>query len=386
MPWKAKDVVRLRMEFVLRLRQGERMIDLCREFEISRKTGYKIWNRYKERGPLGLEDGSSRPKRLARKTAPAVEELCVALKKKHPTWGSKKIRQMLTTNHPGLRAPARSTLDAMFQRHGLVKPKRRRNAVPRYSEGLRKAEAPNEVMCVDFKGQFRLGNQSYCYPFTATDQFSRFILSCTALDSTKGAGAKEAMEELFAEYGLPACIRSDNGSPFASRGIAGLSTLSVWWRRLGIHHERIEPGHPEQNGRHERMHRTLKAETTRPAANNNLAQQERFDHFTQEFNTVRPHEAIEMARPADIFEKSARRYPTALPEPSYPLHDDVMKVKPCGHVYLGRRKQQAWLGKALAGQLVGIREEEPGRLLISFTELDLGHYHAATRKFEPIGE
>ena len=240
-------------------------------------------------------------------------------------------------------------------------------------------------MCVDFKGQFRLGNQKYCYPFTATDQYSRFILNCTALENTKGVGVREAMEELFGHYGLPERIRSDNGSPFASRGIAGLSAISVWWRLLGITHERIAPGHPEQNGRHERMHRTLKAETTRPAANNNLAQQERFDNFVEEFNTVRPHEAVGMKRPQQLYERSKRPFPASTPEPSYPFHDDVKRVRACGHLNFWGRGRQAWLGQALAGQLVGLREEEPDIWLVSFTDLDLGYYNAATREFRPNG-
>jgi transposase InsO family protein len=386
MPWKAKDVMRLRMEFVFRLERGERMTDLCREYEISRKTGYKIWNRFKERGWTALDDQSRRPKRLARRTPHEIEELCVKLKKKHPSWGSKKLHDILSKEHQGLRIPARSTLDDMFKRHGLTKPRRKRSKVPSYPSSLHVAEAPNEVLCVDFKGQFRLGNSSYCYPFTATDQHSRYILSCTALDDTRGVGVREAMEELFAEYGLPERIRSDNGSPFASRGIAGLSQISVWWRLLGIVHERIVPGHPEQNGRHERMHKTLKAETTRPAANNSLAQQECFDAFVEEFNEKRPHEALGMKRPAEIYEPSTRKMPGLIPEPHYPLHDDIKTVSSCGHVNMHGRKNSFFLGTALAGQLVGIREEEPNLWLVSFADLDLGHFDNTQRKFRPLDQ
>jgi transposase InsO family protein len=372
------------MEFVTRLGRGERMAELCREYEISRKTGYKIWNRFKEDGVWGLPDASRRPLRSPRKTPQEIEDLLVALRKDHPTWGAKKIGGLLRAQRPDLKIPARSTIDLMFSRHGLTKPRRRRNLTPRYPKSLHKAEAPNEVMCIDFKGQFRLGNNRYCYPFTATDQFSRMILSITALDTTCGGGVREAMQDLFCEHGLPQRIRSDNGSPFASRGLLGLSKLSVWWRLLGIKHERITPGCPQENGRHERMHRTLKEETTRPARGNSLAQQECFDVFVHEFNTVRPHEGIDMKRPADIHRTSPDRYPDTMPEPEYPLHDDVRKVTAGGHLHFHGRKHKCFLGSALEGQRVGIREEKEGVWLVSFTDLDLGHYHFQTRKFEPL--
>ena len=360
------------------------MAELCREYEISRKTGYKIWNRFKEDGVWGLSDVSRRPLRSPRKTPQEIEDLLIDLRNKHPNWGAKKIGDVLRVQRPSLKIPVRSTIDLMFKRHGLSKPRRRRSLTPRYPESLHQAESPNEVMCIDFKGQFRLGNRKYCYPFTATDQFSRMILNCTALDDTRGEGVREAMQDLFREYGLPQRIRSDNGSPFASRGLQGLSKLSVWWRLLGIKHERIRPGCPQENGRHERMHRTLKEETTRPARSNSLAQQECFDVFVHEFNTVRPHEGIDMKRPADVHQISPDRYPEKMPEPAYPLHDDVRKVNASGHLNFHGRKHNCFLGTALEGQMVGIREETDGVWLVSFTGLDLGHYHFQTGRFEPL--
>ena len=372
------------MEFVTRLGRGERMAELCREYDISRKTGYKIWNRFKEDGVWGLADVSRKPLRSPRKTPKEVEDLILACRKEHPTWGARKIGEILRKERPDIKIPARSTMDLMFDRHGLAKKRRRKNRTPIYPESLHQVEAPNEVMCVDFKGQFRLGNKEYCYPFTATDQFSRMILSCTALDNTRGEGVREAMQEVFREFGLPQRIRSDNGSPFASRGLRGLSRLSVWWRLLGIKHERITPGCPQENGRHERMHRTLKEETTRPSRGNSIAQQELFDAFVHEFNTIRPHEGIDMKRPADIHKASPDRYPKTMPEPEYPLHDDVRKVNVGGHLHFHGRKHKCFLSSALEGQRVGIREETDGVWLVSFTNLDLGHYHFKTARFEPL--
>jgi putative transposase len=239
------------------------------------------------------------------------------------------------------------------------------------------------VWAADYKGQFRLGNREYCYPLTATDLHSRLILAVEALDGTDEEQAREVFEETFTKYGLPSVIRTDNGTPFASAGaLAGLTRLSAYWLRLGIRHERTEPAHPEQNGCHERMHRTLKAETTRPARNNLLQQQERFDEFQREFNEERPHDALEMKRPAEIYRPSERRLPRPLPEPAYPLHDDVLTVSRAGHIRLPRGRQ-VFLSYALVQQQVGLREEADGRWLVTFASLDLGHYDPRTGRFDP---
>ena len=385
MPWKDDGVVNQRMRFVTRLEDGERMTDLCREFGISRKTGYKIWNRYREGGPERLLDLSRRPERLARRTAPQVEAAIVGLRKDHPTWGPRKLRAWLARREPGLKLPARSTIGEILKRHGLVEPRRRRRTTPRYSTRLRKATEANELWCVDFKGQFRTGDQHYCYPLTLTDRFSRYVLAVEALESTRSEGVYTVFDAVFREHGLPAAIRSDNGAPFASRGVAGLSRLSAWWIRLGIEHERIEPGHPEQNGQHERMHRTLKKETARPAQKNLLQQQERFDHFVEEFNYERPHEALDDRTPSEAFAPSGRPYTGALPPLRYPMHELSRNVQRDGHVQLSRT-QRFFLGQALGGHPVGLRELDDGGWLVSFAQLHLGVFDPVQRQFEPLDD
>ena len=302
MPWKECSVVEERLRFVARLLDGEAMTELCREFGISRKTGYKIFDRYKEHGLEALSDRSRRPVRYANQLPSQVESLIVSLKRNKPHWGARKIRELLLRRLPGdLRLPAKSTIHAVLDRHGLVKRmgKRRSRAT---GTPLSKALAPNDLWCADFKGEFKLGNGRYCYPLTVTDQASRFLLMCEALDTTREDVAVTAFERLFADRGLPQAIRSDNGVPFASpNALFNLSKLAVWWLRLGIAIERIKPGHPQQNGRHERMHLTLKKEATRPPGMNSLQQQARFDDFVHEFNAERPHEAIAMKCPAEVY-------------------------------------------------------------------------------------
>jgi len=371
------------MYFVTRLEKGERMTDLCREFGISRKTGYKFWERFKRRGVTALGDESRAPRRVARRTSEALEQLLVEARKAHDTWGGKKLKDVLEREHPDLRLPSPSTVSAILKRHGLVKDRKRRRHPAARSGSLTTAQTPNEVWAADYKGQFRLGNREYCYPLTATDLASRFILAIEALDGTDEEQARAVFEDVFVAYGLPAVIRTDNGPPFASQGLAGLTRLSAWWVRLGIRHERIEPGHPEQNGQHERMHRTLKAETARPARANVLQQQDRFDAFREEFNEKRPHEALEMKRPAEVYQPSERRLPDPPPELDYPLHDDVLVVSPAGHIRLPRGRQ-VFLAHAVAGHPVGLREQLDGKWLVTFADLDLGTYDPRLGTFEPL--
>ena len=385
MPWKVSAVVNERMRFVVRLESGDRMSDLCRELGISRKTGYKFWERYQELGAEGLCDQSRRPERVANRTSEAIRQLIVNLRKERPTWGPKKLKNELERRHGGVRIPAASTIGELLSREGLVKRrKRRRRREATYSSERLGSEAPNDIWSADFKGEFRLRNQQYCYPLTISDHFSRYLLGCESLESTEGYGAKAVFEATFRKYGLPRVIRTDNGSPFASTGLLGLTRLSVWWLRLGIDLEHIEPGHPEQNGRHERLHLTLKQEATRPAAENHLQQQECFDHFQEQYNDQRPHEALGMKRPAEVYRPSARSYPETLPEDDYPLHDDTRVVHECGHIRLWKRHQTCYLSSALAGQRVGVREEENDRWLISFRHVDLGHYEVEKGRFEGI--
>jgi transposase InsO family protein len=279
------------------------MSDVCREFGISRKTGYKIFNRYKDDGLEALTDRSRRPVRYANQLPEQIERTIVRARKDKPHWGARKIRELLVRKLAGdVRVPSKSTVHAVLDRHGLVSRARQRRRNKAEGTPLSQAAMPNDLWCADFKGEFMLGNRQYCYPLTVTDQASRMILMCEALESTREAPVMEAFRRLFVERGLPAAIRSDNGLPFASpNGLYNLSRLSVFWLRLGIVLERIKPGNPQQNGRHERMHRTLKAETTRPPGANSLQQQARFDAFISEFNDERPHEAIEMKMPAELY-------------------------------------------------------------------------------------
>ena len=266
MPWKESSVMDERMRFVVRLKDGESMASLCREFEISRKTGYKILDRYEEFGVEGLTDRTRRPLRYANQLPEPLEAAIVAAKGEKPHWGARKIRERLLRRLPhAVKVPARSTIHAVLDRHGLVtratRSRTRAEGTP-LSAGLN----PNQLWCTDYKGEFQLGDKRYCYPLTVTDHASRYLLLCEAMESNQEQPAFMAFERLFRERGLPQAIRSDNGVPFASpNGLFNLSKLSVWWLRLGITIERIRPGHPQQNGRHERMHLTLKKEATRPA-------------------------------------------------------------------------------------------------------------------------
>ncbi len=386
MPWKETSPVEERMRFVTRLREGERLVDLCLEYGISRKTGAKIKKRYSEEGVKGLEDRSRAPSQIPHQTPPEIRALIVAAKKKHMTWGPKKVRAWLADKHPGLCFPSPVTCGNWLERAGLVKKRgsrRRASATLKPSE-LTEPKAPNDVWAVDFKGQFRLGNGSYCYPLTITDQFSRLLVGVVALDSTKMAPARAAFEDVFREFGLPRVIRSDNGTPFASTGLAGLTVLSTYWLRLGIRPERIEPGHPEQNGQHERMHRTLKEDTTRPAGRTMLQQQERFDAFREEFNNERPHEAIGQRPPAKLYLPSKRAYPSVLPPVEYPLHDVSRGVSFGGCFSMSGAL--CFLSHALTHERVGLREIDDGRWLVSFMHVDLGHYDERTNRFEPSSE
>ena len=382
MPWKECSVMDERMRFVARLLEGETMTDVCQEFGISRKTGYKIFNRYKDQGSEALNDRSRRPVRNANQLPAQIEALIVSYKQEKPHWGARKIRELLVRRlRSDTRIPAKSTIHAVLHRHGLVKPPGR----PRYratGTSMSPGVAPNDLWCVDFKGEFKLGNARYCYPLTVSDHVSRYLLLCEALESTREDTAITAFEQLFLDRGLPAAIRSDNGIPFASRSaLFNLSKLSVWWLRLGIAIERIKPGHPQQNGRHERMHLTLKKEATRPPGMNSLQQQARFDDFVHEFNNERPHEALAMKTPSEVYASSVRTY-NGLPELIYPLHDRDVVVTTCGRICIYQKKIN--LSTVMAGQRVGIKEVDEGIWLVSFMQYDLGYIDLEQRTLHPV--
>ena len=383
MPWKECSVLEERLRFVARLLDGEAMSDVCREFGISRKTGYKIFDRYKEHGLEALSDRSRRPVRYANQLPEQIEGLILRCKREKPHWGARKIRELLLRKLDGdFRVPANSTIHAVLCRHGLVKALGRRRPRAQGTE-LSPGLAPNDLWCVDFKGEFKLGSGRYCYPLTVTDHASRFLLLCEALESTREDPAITAFGRLFRERGLPQAIRSDNGVPFASpNGLFGLSKLSVWWLRLGVEIERIKPGHPQQNGRHERMHLTLKKEATRPPGTNSLQQQARFDEFVKEFNEERPHEALAMKRPADVYRPSAKPYDGRLPELAYPLHDRDVLVTACGRICMYRKRVN--ISTVLAGQRLGIKEVDEGIWLVSFMSYDLGFIDLEQKTLQPL--
>ena len=283
-----------RLRFVARLLDGEKMAALCREFDISRKTGYKIFQRYQDCGLDGLNDRSRRPYRHANRLPFQIEKLIVQLKRERPSWGAPKIREKLRRRYREVQTPAISTVHAVLFRHGLVNHGRKRRYKAQ-GTALSRPLAPNDLWCADYKGEFMLADRRYCYPLTISDFASRYLITCEALSTTQEVYAFTVFERVFKEFGLPKAIRTDNGVPFASpNALFGLSKLSVWWLRLGLQIERIKPGHPEQNGRHERMHLTLKQEATKPAAPNFLQQQARFDDFIHCYNHERPHQALNM--------------------------------------------------------------------------------------------
>ena len=382
MPWTECNRMDERLRFVARLLDGEKMAVVCREFGISRKTGYKIFNRYKDYGLDGLEDKSRAPHRHPNRLPFQVETAILRIKREHTSWGAPKIREKLIKLYPMIQAPAVSTVHETLDRHGLVSRRKRRRHKAQ-GTGLTDPRTPNALWCADFKGQFRLGNRQYCYPLTITDYRSRYLLACEGLESTCEAGAFPVFEAVFREYGLPAAIRTDNGVPFASaHALFGLSRLAVWWLRLGIAIERIKPGNPQQNGRHERMHLTLKKEATKPPSYTLLQQQSRFDDFIEGYNHERPHQALGGKYPGEVYTPSAREYfePTT---PSYPFHERIIRVTRCGRICFGNRKVS--LSAVFAGQFIGIREVADEVWLVSFMDYDLGFFDKTEDRVEPVG-
>jgi putative transposase len=370
-----------RLKFIARLLDGEQMAPLCREFGISRKTGYKILTRYNAIGLEGLTDRSRRPYRHANQLPVQIEMLIVRLKQDKPNWGAPKIQERLARLYPDVHTPAISTVHAVLDRHGLVKRRtRRRNKAQ--GTALSRPLQPNELWCADYKGEFMLADRRYCYPLTITDFASRYLIACEALHTTKEIYAFAVFESAFKEFGLPCAIRTDNGVPFASpNSLFNLSKLSVWWLRLGIEIERIKPGHPQQNGRHERMHLTLKLEATKPAAQNFLQQQARFDDFIACYNNERPHQALNMQCPAERYQPSSRPY-RGLPDLDYPLHDKAATVTTCGRICFNNQKIN--LSQVFAGQTVGIKQTDDRIWLVSFMDYDLGYFDDETCRLEPL--
>jgi putative transposase len=370
-----------RLRFVARLLEGEKMAPLCAEFGISRKTGYKIYDRYKDCGVGAFSDRSRRPHRQANRLPAPIEATIVRLKREYPGWGAPKIREKLRQQFTEPHVPAISTVHAVLDRHRLVNHRRRRRHTATGTELSRPTE-PNALWCADYKGEFMLGNRRYCYPLTITDFATRYLLTCEALSTTQEKFAFTVFERAFKEFGLPRVIRTDNGVPFASaHALYGLRKLSGWWLRLGVQIERIKPGHPQQNGRHERMHLTLKKEATKPAAANVLQQQARFDTFVQQYNRERPHQALAMKVPADLYVRSPRIY-RGLDELTYPFHDQTMTVTRCGRICF--KGQKVNLSHVFAGQNGGVTQVGDRIWLVTFMQYDLGYFDDETCRLEPI--
>ena len=346
--------------------------DLAARFGVSRKTAYKWLDRYRDGGLDALADQPSVRHTQHAKTDPSVEALVVLARQKHPTWGPRKLLPWIEKRHPGVTLPAASTVGAILKRHGLVEPRRRRRVAAHPGSRPLVADAPGDVWTADYKGQFRTGDGVYCYPLTVCDAYSRYVLACEGHESVEQYGALRAFDRLFREHGLPRSIRTDNGVPFATQAICGLSRLSVWWLKLGVTPDRIEPGRPQQNGQHERMHRTLKAETARPPGADMTSQQRRFDDWRAEFNDERPHDGLGGETPASRYAPSPRPMPDVLPEPEYPAHAEIRQVSRCGTFKL--KGHQCFLSQALAGETIAFEEVADGVWSLSFYTVELGRF------------
>jgi transposase InsO family protein len=363
-----------RLQFVRdAMRDRFTMSELCARYGVSRRIGYKWLARYDAEGRRGLVDRSRAPRHCPHKVATAIAELLVAERKAHPHWGARKLLKVLATHHPRVQGwPAASTAADLLARRGLVQRRQRRR--PHLHPGVIRPTtvAPNDLWTADFKGQFRTGNGLYCYPLTIADQHTRFLLTCHGLLSTQTVTARPVFERAFREYGLPIAIRTDNGVPFATQAIHGLSYLNVWWMRLGILHQRIRPGCPQENGAHERMHRTLKRQAIKPVRATCAAQQKNFDAFRREYNTERPHERLNQETPASVYRASPRPYPDRLPPLEYPGHFLVKKITTGGTFRF--RSRLLYLANAMVDQHIGLEETDDGVWAIHFSTILLATF------------
>ena len=381
MPWKETCAMQEREQFVRAWQSGEfTMSELCRRFYVSRPTGYKMVARAEAEGCLNLTDRSRAPHRHPNATAADRIEAILALKRRYPRWGPVTLRAWLERERAAVDWPASSTIGEILKRHGLVEARRaRRRRVPPHSQPFAQVDAANDVWSADFKGQFRLGNGQPCYPLTITDNHSRFLLCCQALAHPAYQPTRSCFEAAFRQFGLPRAVRTDNGTPFAGQALGGLSALAVWLLKLDVLPERIAPGKPQQNGRHERMHRTLKASTASPPKGSLSAQQRAFNGFRAEYNHERPHRTLGGGqRPGDVHYASPRRFPERLPTMTYPDHLAVRKVRQEGHMKW--HGHELFVSKTLAGEFVGLAPLEHDRWKLRFGRLPLGILDARLNK------
>jgi transposase InsO family protein len=359
MPWLETSPVEQRERFIADHRRSlYTMSELCERYSISRKSGYKWLDRFEQGGRAALPDRSRAPLHCPHRIPTATAQLICAARRAHPSWGPRKLLDWLTPRHPKIAWPAASTAGDLLVRRGLVKKRRRRR--PHYHPGVvpPTTTGPNDLWTTDFKGHFRTRDGLYCYPLTLADQHSRYLLACQGLLSTKGYGVRRPLEHAFRTFGLPLAIRTDNGVPFATTGIHGLSQLNVWWMRLGIQHQRILPAHPQQNGAHERMHKTLKAEAIRPPRGSLAAQQRAFNSFRTIYNEERPHEHLAGCTPASVYRPSPRPYPEKLPPLEYPGHFIVKRITNAGTFRFKHRL--LFIANALKQHHIGLEEVEDG--------------------------
>jgi len=380
MPWRELKPMEQKVLFISDyLRERYNFSSLCVRYGISRKTGYKWVARYDELGIDGLEEQSRRPAKCPHQTPYRLRQAIIELRTEgYSRPGPKKIQQLLIQRYPNAVIPSQTTIHNILKHAGLIKPRKRRRRVSPYTEPFAPVQNANELWSVDFKGQFKLANGRWCYPLTVMDHHSRYLIGCQSLSSVKTGGTQQVFTRLFKEYGLPQRIRSDNGTPFASKATAGLSRLSMWWIRLGILPERIQAGKPQQNGRHERMHRTLKQETTKPPAQSMKTQQRRFKLFQHTYNDERPHEALNQTTPATHYQTSTRVWPTTLPVLVYPDYYDVRKVSHCGGIYW--RNGMVYVSHLLHGEWVGMDEVDDGLWMIYYGPIQLGQFDIRNMK------
>ena len=381
MPWNETTPMDQKVQFVSDyLRNRCSMSELCLRYGVSRKTGYKWIDRYIVDGPAGLSDRTRQPHSHPNQIDPKVVNAVLQMRLKHPSWGAKKLLVKLGDRHSDWMLPARTTVCDILTRNGLVTKRPRRRAVGHPGTPGSAIVLPNDVWSADFKGQFKTRDGQYCFPLTVTDNYSRYLLACQSVGSTAVACSKPVFTRLFKEYGLPARIRTDNGVPFATSTLGRLSKLSAWWVRLGVMPELIEPGKPQQNGKHERMHRTLKDETTKPPGANSRAQQRKFNTFRREYNDERPHEALDMNTPAQLYQASKREMPNKLPALEYPDRFEVRYVSANGGIRWNRR----WVNvsTAVIGEYVGLEEIDNGLWDVYFGALKLGRLHERHMRIE----
>jgi transposase InsO family protein len=382
MPWKDGGVLEERFRFIEEWNSGDwNMAELCRIYGVTRKTGYKWIERYGEAGWEGLQDRPRAPQNHPNEVGEDIEEEILALRGKHPFWGARKIHAWLTQAHTGEAVPVVSTIGSVLKRNGLTVPRKRRPAARPSSAPLAHAAGPNTVWCADFKGWFRTSDGTRIDPLTISDAYSRYLLRCQAVKAADTVHSRPIFEAAFREYGLPETLRTDNGAPFGSNGDSGLTGLSVWWIKLGIRPERIAPGKPEQNGRHERMHRTLKQATAAPPAGNRRRQQERFDAFREEYNGQRPHEALGQVTPSSVYVSSSRSYPARLAEVEYCGEWECRRVSEGGQFKW--RAEDVFASHALAGERIGLEPLEGDCWRMWFSFYEIGVLDAAARLWRP---